>query len=67
MSAAIKTLDAKLLAGLPSGTWVAISSDQDSVIATGHTMEETLKAAQKRGVQQPYIVRVPVEESTLIL
>jgi hypothetical protein len=64
---AMKTLDEELLSGLAPGTWAAISSDQESVIATGQTMEEALKAAQEHGENEPFILRVPPEESALIL
>jgi hypothetical protein len=63
----MKTLDEELLFDLAPGIWAAISSDQESVIATGQTMEEALEAAQKSGEKQPFIVRVPSEESALIL
>lgn len=64
---AMKTLDEELLSGLAPGTWAAISSDQESVIATGQTMEEALEVARQRGEQEPFMVRVPSEESALIL
>jgi hypothetical protein len=36
----VKVLNEKLLAGLPPGTWVAISEDQERVVGTGTTIEE---------------------------
>jgi hypothetical protein len=36
----VKVLNEKLLAGLPRGTWVAISEDQERVVGTGTTIEE---------------------------
>jgi hypothetical protein len=64
---AMKTLDEELLSGLAPGTWAAISSDQEAVIGTGQTMEEALEAARQKGETEPYIIRVPFEESALIL
>jgi hypothetical protein len=64
---AMKTLDEELLTGLAPGTWAAISSDQDTIVATGQTVEEVVKAAHEHGEDQPFIVRVPTENSTLIL
>jgi hypothetical protein len=63
---AIRTLDERLLAGLVPGTWAAISSDQTALIAIGNTLEETLHEAQKLGEKEPFIVRVPLENSALI-
>ena len=53
--------------GIEPGTWVAISFDQERVVATGSTVEETLKQARAAGEQQPFIVRVPIEYGALIL
>jgi Family of unknown function (DUF5678) len=64
---AMKTLDEQLLSGLAPGTWAAISADQESVIASGRTMEEALERARQRGEKEPFILRVPSEESALIL
>jgi hypothetical protein len=36
----VKVLNEKLLAGLPPGTWVAISEDQERVVGTSATIEE---------------------------
>jgi predicted metalloprotease len=64
---AVKTLNVELLAGLPPGTWAAISSDQERIVGTGQTVEQALAAAQKNGEDKPFLVRAPSENSTLIL
>ena len=63
----IKTLDEELLSGLAPGTWAAISSDQDTVVGTGQTVEEAVKEAHDNGEDAPFLVRVPTENSALIL
>ncbi len=63
----MKTLDEELLSGIAPGTWAAISSDQTTVVATGQTVEEVVKAAHQKGEETPFIVRVPLENSALIL
>lgn len=64
---AIKTLDEELLSGLAPGTWAAISSDQEAIVGTGQTVEEAVQAAHDNGEDAPFLVRVPLENSALIL
>jgi hypothetical protein len=65
---AVKTFDEALLAGIAPGTWVAISANQERVVATGSTIEEAIQKAKDSGQKkQPFIIRVPVENSALIL
>ncbi|MGB8673916.1 MAG: DUF5678 domain-containing protein [Candidatus Acidiferrales bacterium] len=65
---AIKTFDEELLTGIAPGTWVAISPDQERVVATGSTIEEAIQGAKEAGEKKrPFIIRVPVENSALIL
>lgn len=56
-----------LLRDIPPGTWVAISEAQDRVVGTGSTVDEALARAKENGETQPYILRVPLENSNLIL
>jgi hypothetical protein len=63
----VKVLNDKLLAGLPSGTWVVISEDQERVVGTGATIEEALQEAKRNGEKKPSIIGVPVDGSALIL
>ncbi len=63
----VKVLNDKLLAGLPPGTWVAISEDQERVVGTGATIEEALRQAKETGEKNPSIIGVPDDGSALIL
>jgi len=63
----IKTLDAGLLAGIAAGKWVAISQDQERVVAVGNTADEAIRQAAQNGEMNPYILRVPFEHSALVL
>ena len=65
--ATLKILDQKLLESLPSGTWVAISEDQERVVGTGATIEEALQQARKKGENNPSIVGTPIDRAGLIL
>jgi predicted RNase H-like HicB family nuclease len=65
---AVKSYNEELLVGIAPGTWVAISADQERVVATGATIEEAIqKAKEAKEKKQPFIIRVPVENSALIL
>ena len=41
------------------GLWVALEDDYTTVIASGITAEKTLELAEKKGVPNPFITRVP--------
>lgn len=57
----------KLLADVPKGAWVALSKDQERVIAYAAELEEVLRKAKEAGESDPIITRVPeVETATLI-
>jgi hypothetical protein len=57
----------KLLADVPKGAWVALSKDQERVIAYAAELEEVLRKAKEAGEEDPIITRVPeVENATLI-
>lgn len=57
----------KLLADVPKSAWVALSKDQDRVIAYAAELEEVLRKAKEAGESDPIITRVPeVETATLI-
>jgi hypothetical protein len=44
--------------GIPEGTWVAISNDQERVAGKGLTIEEALEEAKRNGELDPCITRV---------
>jgi len=54
------TLDfGKLLEGIPRGAWVAISQDEDRVVAYAADMKEAVRMAVELGEPKPIIIRVP--------
>lgn len=63
----VKTLNAELLADIPPNTWVAISEDQERVIATAATLDQVLDLSLKAGVEHPFVMLVPQINSALIL
>ena len=43
------------------GLWVALKSDQLTVVASGQTAKDVLQKAEKNGFRQPILFRVPSE------
>ena len=57
----------KLLAGVPKGAWVALSSDEDRVIAFASELQEALKKAKEAGESDPVVIRVPESDASTLL
>jgi hypothetical protein len=58
----------ELLAGIPKGAWVALSRDEERVIAHAAELQDVLNAAKKAGEADPVITRVlDADSSTLLL
>ena len=57
----------KLLSGVPRGAWVALSRDEDRVIAFASELQETLKKAKEAGENDPVVIRVPESDASTLL
>jgi hypothetical protein len=58
----------KLLVGIPKGAWVALSRDQDKVLAYAAELQDAIQKAKEAGENDPIVMRVPEgDASTLIL
>lgn len=57
----------KLLADVPKGAWVALSKDQERVIAYAAELEEALRKAKEAGENDPIITRVPEAETATLI
>ena len=55
-----------VLKDAPVGDWIALSSGQEHIVATGKTLEEALNAARENGEDHPVVMKVP-PVSALIL
>ena len=66
MSTAAANLS-RLLKGVPSGAWVAISESKQVVMAFGPDAQEVLREAKERGEGNPLILRVPDQASAMFL
>jgi hypothetical protein len=49
----------KLLVGIPKGAWVALSSDQERVVAYAAELRDALQKSKAAGEDHPLLVRVP--------
>ena len=56
---------AKLLAPY-KGKWVTLTKDEKTVLGSGNTIDEALKAAEKKGELMPFLIKVPDESTTAI-
>jgi transaldolase len=57
----------KLLAGVPKGAWVALSQDEERMIAYAAELQEALDKAKKAGEAEPVVIRVPEAEAPTLL
>lgn len=58
----------KLLIGIPKGAWVALSKDEERVVAYAAELQEAIRKAKDAGENDPVVIRVPESSSaTLIL
>lgn len=57
----------KLLSGVPKGAWVALSKEEDRVIAYAAELQEVLAKAKDAGENDPVITRVPESDSPSLL
>ncbi len=64
--AAVKDLP-KLLADIPKGAWVALSHDEERVLAYGAELQEVLQKAREAGENDPFVIRVPQADAAALL
>jgi hypothetical protein len=57
----------KLLAGVPKGAWVALSRDEERLIAYDADLNEVLRMAKAAGEADPVVLRVRESNVSLII
>jgi len=57
----------KLIAGVPKGAWVALSKDEERVVAYAAELQEALKKAKDAGENDPVVMRVPEADGATLL
>ena len=48
------------------GKWVALTTDERSVISSGNTAKEVYDKAHKKGFEEPILMKVPPEVSIFV-
>lgn len=49
------------------GYFVALSHDRKRVVGKGHTPEEALKEAKKKGAEDPVLTKIPEDNRSYLL
>ena len=57
----------KLLATVPRWSWVALSSDEERVLAYAANLDEALQKAKQTGEKDPVVIRVPETDVAVLL
>jgi hypothetical protein len=58
----------KLLVGVPKGAWVALSKDEERLVAYADELQDAIQKAKDAGEPDPVVIRVPESDTaTLIL
>jgi|HubBroStandDraft_5_1064220.scaffolds.fasta_scaffold658634_2 hypothetical protein len=57
----------RLLAEAPRDKWVAFSEDESRIVGIGDTMDEAISAAAKEGVEEPVLIKTPIEWGPRVL
>lgn len=55
----MQSLNRTAMARRYAGKWVALREDRKSVVASGDSVQEALRAAQKKGIDRPVMTRMP--------
>jgi hypothetical protein len=57
----------KLLVDVPKGAWVALSRDEERIIAFAGELQEVLNKAKEAGESDPVVIRVPESDASSLL
>lgn len=63
----MKVLDMTPVIRKYPGYFVALTYDRKKVLGKGHTPEEALKEARKKGYKDPILTRIPNENRSYLL
>lgn len=55
------------LKAAPANGWVAFSEDESTVVAYGQSYEEVVAAAERKGVTDPVVVKVPEDWTAMVM
>ena len=49
----------ELLRSAPLDSWIALSTDETAIVASGSTYEEVVRNSEKAGVSDPLLIKTP--------
>lgn len=49
----------EVLKDAPVGDWIALSHDQQRIVASGKTLDAVVEAAKAKGEMEPIVLKVP--------
>ena len=56
----------KLLVGVPKGAWVALSENEDRLVAFAAELQDLLQKAKEAGENNPIVTRVPETDGSAL-
>ncbi|HEY6268515.1 MAG TPA: DUF5678 domain-containing protein [Candidatus Acidoferrum sp.] len=56
----------KLLIGVPKGAWVALSKNEEKVLAYAAELQDAIQKAREAGENDPIVIRVPETDGTTL-
>ena len=56
-----------LTAGVPRGSWVALSNEGTQRLAVGPSVEDVIRQSEHQGESHPLVIRVPETACALLL
>jgi len=56
----------KLLVGVPKGAWVALSENEDRLVAFAAELQDLLQKAREAGENNPIVTRVPETDGSAL-
>ena len=63
----VKAIDMTPIIKNYAGYFVALSYDRKKVLGKGHTPEEALEEAKRKGYKNPILTRIPIENRSYLL
>jgi hypothetical protein len=61
MPATVNSPRIEALRAAPRNAWIALSDDESRIVATGTTYEEVVKKCEEAGVEEPILIKTPID------
>lgn len=57
----------EILQQAPRDSWIALSEDEEKIVANGKTFSEAVEAAKKAGEPEPVLIHVPQSWTPVVI